>query len=89
MIKAAVVAYSLLNTIISCAAPEVPRVHRLLRGVLLVVQQRNARKVFLSIVSAVPAIAQACGLLSFLLIFFGTFAFVLFAGNMHLAYYRV
>ena len=75
-----VVAIMIVSPIFSLAVTGFPRLHRLVRPMLLIERFRNVRKVFSSIMRSVPAILNVMVLLVFSLIFFGVCFHIMFAG---------
>ena len=75
-----VVAIMIVSPIFSLGVTGFPRLHRLVRPMLLIERFRNVRKVFSSIMRSVPAILNVMVLLVFSLVFFGVCFHIMFAG---------
>lgn len=78
--KLVYIAVAAVNICIAFGVPNVPRVHRILRPMILVAQFRNVQKIFGNMIRSVPRVTKVTVLLAFHVMLSGVFAYVTFGG---------
>lgn len=66
--------------ILHALLPAVPRLHRVVRPLLIGAHYRNVAKIFANMIRSIPRVANVSVLLAFHVLFFGVFAHLLFGG---------